>query len=69
MLPPRQRPCAIHYYRHVGSAALAASLLLQGWQLVSDYTPISPVIEGAWWLRLGPCPGQLRAEAAEESAA
>jgi hypothetical protein len=46
----------VYYYRHIGSADIAARLLLQGWRLADDYDPISPAIEGAWWLMIGPCP-------------
>lgn len=38
-------------YIHVGSADMAARLMRVGWELVREYPPVSPVIEGAWWLR------------------
>lgn len=42
-----------YHARHLGSALDAARLLIRGWRLLADYEPISPVIDGAWWLR---CP-------------
>lgn len=43
---------------HVGSASRAAALILRGWQLLSPgIEPVSPCIDGDWWLAIGnDCP-------------
>lgn len=42
-----------YHARHIGSVADRDRLLAEGWTILGEYTPLSPVIEIAVWLR---CP-------------
>jgi hypothetical protein len=46
----------VTYTRHIGCALTAARLLIRGWRIVGDYPPISPSIDVAMWMAIGPCP-------------
>lgn len=45
------RSGSVAFYRHVGFAAARDALIAEGWEVAGSYAPVSPVIDGGWWLR------------------